>query len=61
MIYKELTYKIISCCMKVHNTLGNGFQEVLIKEVKANIFDILILYVDFIEYFRHIQHIRRNF
>lgn len=22
----ELTYKIIGCAMKVHNTLGNGFQ-----------------------------------
>jgi len=22
----ELTYKIIGCEMKVHNTLGNGFQ-----------------------------------
>ena len=25
----ELTYKIIGCAMKVHNTLGNGFQEVI--------------------------------
>ena len=24
----DLTYKIIGCAMKVHNTLGNGFQEV---------------------------------
>ena len=24
-----LTYKIIGCAMKVHNTLGNGFQEVI--------------------------------
>lgn len=23
----ELTYKIIGCAMKIHNTLGNGFQE----------------------------------
>ena len=25
----ELTYKIIGCAMKVHNKLGNGFQEVI--------------------------------
>jgi len=25
----ELTYKIIGCAMKVHTTLGNGFQEVI--------------------------------
>jgi len=25
----ELTYTIISCCMKVHTILGNGFQEVI--------------------------------
>jgi len=25
----ELTYKINGCAMKVHNTLGNGFQEVI--------------------------------
>ncbi|MFI5139206.1 MAG: GxxExxY protein [Sphingobacteriales bacterium] len=29
MKYKELTEKIIGCAMKVHNTLGNGFQEVI--------------------------------
>jgi GxxExxY protein len=28
-INDELTYKIIGCAMKVHNTLGNGFQEVI--------------------------------
>ncbi len=25
----QITYKIIGCCMKIHNTLGNGFQEVI--------------------------------
>jgi GxxExxY protein len=25
----EITYKIIGCAMKVHNTLGNGFQEAI--------------------------------
>jgi GxxExxY protein len=25
----ELTHKIIGCAMEVHNTLGNGFQEVI--------------------------------
>lgn len=29
MKYKELTEKIIACAMKVHSTLGNGFQEVI--------------------------------
>jgi GxxExxY protein len=28
-INDELTYKIIGCAMKVHNILGNGFQEVI--------------------------------
>jgi GxxExxY protein len=28
-LYSELTEKIIGCSMKVHNTLGNGFQEVI--------------------------------
>jgi GxxExxY protein len=27
--YSELTAKIIGCAMTVHNTLGNGFQEVI--------------------------------
>lgn len=29
MKYEELTGKIIGCAMKVHSTLGNGFQEVI--------------------------------
>lgn len=28
MQYKKITHDIIGCTMKVHNTLGNGFQEV---------------------------------
>ena len=28
-IEDDLTYKIIGCAMKVHSTLGNGFQEVI--------------------------------
>jgi len=28
-IKDDLTYKIIGSAMKVHNTLGNGFQEVI--------------------------------
>lgn len=31
----ELTYKIIGCAMKVHNTLGNGFQEVIYQRCMA--------------------------
>ena len=27
--YSALTGKIIGCAMEVHNTLGNGFQEVI--------------------------------
>lgn len=29
MKYEDLTQKIIGCAMKVHSTLGNGFQEVI--------------------------------
>ena len=29
MTLNDLTYKVNGCAMKVHNTLGNGFQEVI--------------------------------
>lgn len=29
MKYEDITHKIIGCAMKVHSTLGNGFQEVI--------------------------------
>ena len=29
MLHEELTKRIIGCAMKVHSTLGNGFQEVI--------------------------------
>ena len=35
MIKDQLTYKIIGCAMKVHNTLGNGFQEVIYQRALA--------------------------
>jgi len=31
----ELTYKIIGCAMRVHNILGNGFQEVIYQRCLA--------------------------
>ncbi|MGD1961843.1 MAG: GxxExxY protein [Fulvivirga sp.] len=34
-IQDDLTYKIIGCAMKVHNTLGNGFQEVIYQRCLA--------------------------
>ncbi len=33
--YSEITEKIIGCAMKVHNTLGNGFQEVIYQRALA--------------------------
>ena len=33
--YTDLTGKIIGCAMKVHNTLGNGFQEVIYQRCLA--------------------------
>ncbi len=35
LIRDELTYKIIGCAMQVHNTLGNGFQEVIYQRCLA--------------------------
>ena len=35
MISGDLTYKIIGCAMKVHNTLGSGFQEVIYQRCLA--------------------------
>ncbi|MGF1638459.1 MAG: GxxExxY protein [Cyclobacteriaceae bacterium] len=31
----EITYKVNGCAMKVHNTLGNGFQEVIYQRCLA--------------------------
>lgn len=35
MIYEQLTHKIIGCAMKVHSTIGNGFQEVIYQRALA--------------------------
>ena len=35
MNIEELTYKINGCAMKVHNKLGNGFQEVIYQRCLA--------------------------
>src|SRR6185503_16940029 len=35
MKYEELTHKIIGCAMKVHSTLGNGFQEIIYQRALA--------------------------
>ena len=34
-LHSEITGKIIGCAMKVHNTLGNGFQEVIYQRALA--------------------------
>ena len=35
MKYEDITHKIIGCAMKVHRTLGNGFQEVIYQRALA--------------------------
>lgn len=35
MLYEQLTGRIIGCAMKVHSTLGNGFQEVIYQRALA--------------------------
>jgi len=34
-IKDDLTHKIIGCAMKVHSTMGNGFQEVIYQRCLA--------------------------
>lgn len=35
MKYEEITKRIIGCAMKIHSTLGNGFQEVIYQRAMA--------------------------
>lgn len=35
MKLNDITYKVNGCAMKVHNTLGNGFQEVIYQRCLA--------------------------
>lgn len=33
--YGDITEKIIGCCFRIHNTIGNGFQEVIYQRALA--------------------------
>ena len=45
IIYKEEAFKIIGCCLDVHNNLGKGFVEVIYKDALEYKFKIkTILY-----------------
>jgi GxxExxY protein len=35
MTINEITHKVIGCSMKVHNTLGSGFQEIIYQKALA--------------------------
>lgn len=35
ILYEDITKRIIGCAMKVHSTLGNGFQEVIYQRALA--------------------------
>jgi len=41
MLYKEITEKIIASAIQVHNTLGNGFQEVIYQRALEIEFSLL--------------------
>ena len=43
MKYEDFTRKIIGCAMKVHSTLGNGFQEVIYQRAMSIEMDKLSL------------------
>ena len=43
MKYEAETLKIIGCAMKVHSTLGNGFQEVIYQRALAiRLFEVVL-------------------
>ncbi len=41
--FSEITEKIIGACFRIHNTLGNGFQEVIYQRALALEFDAIRL------------------